>query len=139
MDNDFRTWFEDIPIDTGVVCDFKTINRYMNDAEILAEFKPESVSLGDFVETLQNGRMLKDDYTKIFYIKDKNGVLRTVYVDWNDDCWLVGASSVEDPRRWYSGNLVFSRVFNAQNPNPMERLEARVERLERLFSTEALK
>ena len=57
----------------------------------------------------EDGVLLNNGYANIFYIKDQNGVLRTVYVYWNDDGWDVDAYSVEDSSRWDAGYQVFSR------------------------------
>jgi hypothetical protein len=56
----------------------------------------------------EDGVLLKNGYANIFYIKDQNGVLRTVYVYWDDGGWLVGAASFEDTSRWRGGDQVFS-------------------------------
>ncbi len=57
----------------------------------------------------ENGVLLNNNYVNIFYIKDKNDVLRTVHVFWDDGGWGVDASSVEYPHKWYGGIQVFSR------------------------------
>lgn len=57
----------------------------------------------------EDGVLLNNGYVNIFYIKDSAGVLRTVYVCWNDDGWDVGASSVGGPGGWSDGRRVFSR------------------------------
>ncbi|MEK7660400.1 MAG: hypothetical protein AAB343_04325 [Patescibacteria group bacterium] len=57
----------------------------------------------------EDGVLLTNGYANIFYVKDRKGVLRTVYVYWHDDGWNVNAYSVEDPDRWGDGDRVFSR------------------------------
>jgi hypothetical protein len=56
--------------------------------------------------------LLNNGYPNIFYIKDQNGVLRTVYVYSDGRCWYVYANSVEDPRSWLDGSQVFSRLYS---------------------------
>lgn len=53
--------------------------------------------------------LLNNGNANIFYIRDQNGVLRTVRVRWYDDGWFVFASSLELPLRWLDGFQVFSR------------------------------
>ena len=57
----------------------------------------------------EDGVLLNNGYANIFYIKDQNGVLRAVRVDWGGGGWFVNAFSVEDPSRWGVGGQVFSR------------------------------
>ncbi|MBI2482106.1 MAG: hypothetical protein HYV76_00870 [Candidatus Vogelbacteria bacterium] len=57
----------------------------------------------------ESGPLLVNGYTNIFYVRDQNGMLRTVDVDWYDLGWCVGASSVGGPDGWFGGCQVFSR------------------------------
>ncbi len=57
----------------------------------------------------EDGVLLNNGYANIFYIRDQNGVLRAVCVDWVGDGWYVRAGSVERPGGWSGGNRVFSR------------------------------
>ena len=57
----------------------------------------------------EEGNLLTNGYWNIFYIRDINGVLRAVYVFWDDGGWYVNAFSVEDPIEWGAGGQVFSR------------------------------
>lgn len=57
----------------------------------------------------EKGALLHKGWWNIFYVRDQNGVLRTVFVYWCDDGWRVGASSVENPGGWHGGRRVFSR------------------------------
>lgn len=66
----------------------------------------------------EDGVLLNNGYGNIFYIKDQNGVLRTVDVRWCDDGWDVDANSVEDPSRWYDGYQVFSRNSVLESSEP---------------------
>lgn len=57
----------------------------------------------------EEGTLLNNGRVNIFYIKDQNGVLRTVSVDWRGAGWYVNAFFVKDSSRWFDGNHVFSR------------------------------
>jgi len=57
----------------------------------------------------EDGVLLNNGYANIFYIRDQNGVLRAVFVGWDDGGWGVDAVSVEDPDGWIDGVQVFSR------------------------------
>jgi hypothetical protein len=69
----------------------------------------EAFSLVEKQGNGEDGVLLNNGYASIFYIKDQNGVLRTVLVLWFDVGWRVFASSVEDPFWWGDGDQVFSR------------------------------
>lgn len=66
----------------------------------------------------EDGVLLNNGYANIFYIKDQNGVLRAVYVYWDDDGWDVRAYSAENPYRWYDGSQVFSRNSVLESSEP---------------------
>ena len=57
----------------------------------------------------EEGALLNNGWANIFYIRDVNGVLRAVYVDWYVDGWRVRANSVGHRGGWDGGNRVFSR------------------------------
>ena len=57
----------------------------------------------------EDGNLLNNGWANIFYIKDVNGALRAVHVDWVDGGWDVLANSVEDPAEWNADDRVFSR------------------------------
>ena len=80
----------------------------MLDNEILSELKPTKCSLEDVAYTLKHNKELKENWN-IFYVKDKNDVLRAVGVIWDGDGWRVRAYSVSYPSRWVGGPRVFSR------------------------------
>lgn len=56
----------------------------------------------------EEGALLTNGWANIFYVRDQEGVLRSVYVFWYDGGWVVRASSVEDPSVWDVGDRVFS-------------------------------
>jgi hypothetical protein len=57
----------------------------------------------------EEGTLLTNGYANIFYVRDLSGVLRAVFVLWNDDGWHVDAYSVEGLHAWSDGRRVFSR------------------------------
>jgi len=105
--NDFKEWFGDMEFEDNTSKLYsKKLERSMTDSEILAEFKPTELTLGEVFNYLKT--VNKKDWM-LFYCKDSAGVLRTVGVGWRDDGWGVDAGSVEDPGRWGDGDQVFSR------------------------------
>jgi len=56
----------------------------------------------------QDGVLLTNGCTNIFYVRDVNGGLLAVYVYWYSIGWDVGAYSVESPNGWCAGSHVFS-------------------------------
>ena len=56
----------------------------------------------------EDGALLNNGYANIFYVRDVNGELRAVNVNWNGDGWNVNANSVANPNEWCDGNRVFS-------------------------------
>ena len=110
IDSNFQEWFGEMKVEKSkeklIV---QKLPRYMTDREILDELKPKECTLGDVYHALQGENMLKNSYANIFYAKDSSGVLRAVLVHWNDDGWVVRASSIEHPYGWYNGHQVFSR------------------------------
>lgn len=59
-----------------------------------------------------DGVLLNNGCANIFYIRDKNGVLRAVSVLWFDDGWYVPADSVVYTNEWRAERRVFSRNKN---------------------------
>ena len=55
----------------------------------------------------EDGDLLTNSYANIFYIKDTEGVLRAVFVDWHGVGWFVDADSVEYSNEWAPGSRVF--------------------------------
>lgn len=56
----------------------------------------------------EEGVLLANGGANIFYVKDKDGVLRAVDVYWRDDGWGVDAFAL-DGFHWRDGRQVFSR------------------------------
>ena len=83
-------------------------------AELGGEEKAETtlselLSLMEGQKNGEDGPLLSNGWWNIFYIKDCNCVLRTVYVYWFDGGWCVDASSTGSPFTWRAGFRVFSR------------------------------
>lgn len=97
---------------TKPILQHKTLDKAMNDKEILDQFRPEESSLGDFLFALNNEvSMLKNGYANIFYIRDDKGILWAVRVLWYGGGWNVYASSIESSSGWGAGYQVFGRGF----------------------------
>lgn len=88
----------------------KTFKGYMFDKEILQEFKPQAVSLGDVLAYLSVADKI-DWY--IFYVNDAKGTLWAVDAVWRSGGggWGVEARSVGGPVGWDGGFQVVSREF----------------------------
>lgn len=90
----------------------KQLPRSMNDTEIIAEFGPAPVTLGDVLAFLKEAdRAL----WYIFHVKDSKGALWAVSADWDGDGWYVYAGPVTNPGSWYTGNRVVSRDFEIKD------------------------
>lgn len=57
----------------------------------------------------RKGTLLTDGNANIFYLRDKDGVLRSVCVFWRDDVWYIGVNSVSRPGWWDGGRQVIVR------------------------------
>lgn len=107
--NNFDKWFGNVDfpeIADMVPLESKKLPRSMSDEEILAELKPEPISLSEVYKTLET---MDKDVWALFYVKDNAGVLRVVSVGWDGDGWHVRADGVADPYAWNDGYRVFSR------------------------------
>ena len=69
----------------------------------------EMFSLMEKQKNGEDGCLLNNGHSNIFYIKDGTGMLRAVGVVWHDDGWYVGAGGVASPYGWDVGRRVFSR------------------------------
>lgn len=93
--------------------EIRTLTRPMLDKEILAEFKPAPVTLGDILVTLPT--LDKSKYY-IFYVNDSKGTLWPLSGDWSDGGWGVEADSVSCPDGWRAGGgFVSRRFFDTKN------------------------
>ena len=104
----FKVWFGNMEYEEKKSKLYsKVLEKKMLDREILSELKPTELTIGEIFNHLENHGN-QNNYM-IFYCRDKNDMLRAVYVYWDDDGWYVNANSVEYPLRWDDGNQVFSR------------------------------
>ena len=98
----------------------------MYDAEIRAEIGEDQVFSADeftaIIKTLttkqskgEDGTLLTNGYANIFYVRDAEGELRAVSVNWHAGYrgWRVSAYSVARQGRWLAGLHVFSRPAKA--------------------------
>jgi len=120
LGDNFKTWFGDKMEDLlgEQTLRYGKLRKSSLDAPIIAELGGEAKAETTLVEVFdlmskqangEEGVLLVDGRANIFYVRDKNGVLRAVYVLWNDDGWHVNAYSVESPYTWHEGYQVFSR------------------------------
>ncbi len=117
--SNFKSWFggkveEDFP--EGELRPL-TLTQSANDSEIIADLGGETaaeVTLAEIWRLMERqanggeGVLLNNGWANIFYVRDREGVLRAVDVGWNDDGWFAGAVAL-DGVRWNDGNPVFSR------------------------------
>ena len=113
------SWFtgkveEDAP--TGDLVPF-VLTQSAYDHEIIADLGGEEkteVTLTEIWRLMERqanggeGALLNNGWANIFYVRDREGVLRAVDVCWDDDGWYVYALAL-DGIRWYDGRRVFSR------------------------------
>lgn len=138
LGNNFAEWFlsgsgktED-PI-TEQTLRYHKLRQSSMDGPIIAELggaEKSETTLSEMFALMEkqgkceDGVLLTNGYTNIFYIKDLAGILRAVGVDWRGDGWSVGAFSVvKCPRRWDDGRQVFSRNL-IQQDHPGQALES---------------
>lgn len=99
----------------------KILDRYMTTKEILKEWHPQKVTLGEFVWALDNPKkMLKNSYpnilyiSNIFYIRDSDNILHAVIAGWHSDSndWGIDAYPVTTQDRWYKTYQVIALKFS---------------------------
>jgi len=117
--DNFTSWFtgkvEENPPE-GTLVPF-TLERSAYDREIIADLGGEEkaeVTLTEVWRLMerqangQEGALLNNGWANIFYVRDVNGVLRTVRVYWNGGGWYAFARAL-DGLRCYGGYQFFSR------------------------------
>lgn len=120
LGDNFTSWFlektEEPKPETAL--DYSKLMRPSLDTPIMEE-------LGEAKETMlveiyalmerqakgEEGVLLTNGWANIFYVRDANGTLRAVRVDWDsvNEGWHVLADPVTYSSRWSVGNQVFSR------------------------------
>jgi len=120
LGDNFREWMfglKEQPPDENYLCCYELLKNSVNGPiieELGGEQKVET-TLSEIFALMkkqrngEKGALLTNGYANIFYVRDINGVLRAVRVNWYGDGWLMSADSVEGPGRWGAGNQVFSR------------------------------
>ena len=90
------------------------------DTSIIAELGGEEKSettlteIFSLIKNQKNGEfgvLLASSRINIFYVRDQNGVFRTVIVSWGGYGWDINAE-VPNLHRWRAGTRVFSRNFS---------------------------
>ncbi|MFA6416500.1 MAG: hypothetical protein WCW56_03395 [Candidatus Paceibacterota bacterium] len=120
LGNNFTAWFGDKvedPIGEQTLR-YAKLRKSSVDAPIIAELGGEAkaeTTLSEVHDLMakqakgEKGTLLNNGDANIFYVRDKNGVLRAVGVSWSVDGCFVYAYSVEHPHAWHAGLRVFSR------------------------------
>lgn len=93
----------------GTKLESRTLPRAMNSKEIIEEWNPAPVTLGnilDFLETANHSEWY------LFHTEDVYGVLWAVRGHWFDDGWYFFAYPLGYPRYWDGGAQFLSRAFN---------------------------
>jgi hypothetical protein len=92
--------------------------KHAVDEEIITALGGEAkaeTSLAEIWDLLQKqpngerGVLLTDSSANIFYVKDRDEVLRTVNVYWGNSGWRVVAGLIGDPAGWLPGGQVIFR------------------------------
>ena len=117
--DNFKAWFGGM-IETPkgeTTLRYSKLLKASIDGPILAELGNNAeVSLQHIfalMEMQKNGEagfLLNNGWANIFYIRDKDGVLRTARVYWNVEGWRVNAYEISNPSGWCVGIRVFSQV-----------------------------
>lgn len=117
--SNFKSWFGGKIEDAAPDGELRplTLTQNANDSEIIADLGGEAaaeVTLAEIWRLMERqanggeGVLLTNRYANIFYVRDREGVLRTVGVRWNGDGWIAFADALGDVR-WFDGHRVFSR------------------------------
>ena len=121
LGSNFKSWFLskiEKPF-SGSTLRFGKLRESATDGRIIDKLggkEKAETALGELWGALEKqpngekGDLLVNGCANIFYIRDKNGVLRAVRVRWSDVGWDVDAFSVVDTRRWLVGCQVFFRT-----------------------------
>ena len=126
--DDFQKWFlnkveveENIP--ETVLSSHKFLNHLL-DSEIISALGGEKcveTKLAHVYNLMsrqpngETGLLLTNDLVSIFYVRDKNGILRTVSVRWSGHGWCLFANPVDYPHGWYAQRYVLSPQFFSES------------------------
>ena len=88
-------------VDKLIIAELGEHDTYLADLWMMLEKQPNG----------EEGSLLVNGWSNIFYIKSKNSQLWAVYAYWNatDGGWYVRANSVTSPYEWDAGYQVVSR------------------------------
>lgn len=121
LGSNFEKWFLgkiEEPIQESILRYHKLIESSV-DVPIIAELGGETkaettlakiFALMEIQKNGEAGALFNNGYANIFYVRDVNGLLRTVLVRWDVDGWCVNAYSLGYPSRWCGGYRVFSSL-----------------------------
>lgn len=120
LSNNFKSWFlgktEEPQAETELRC--HKLARYARDLEIIPELGGEEkveTTLSQIATLIasqangEEGTLLVNGFANIFYVRDQNGVLRTVNAHWDGFGWYLNAGPLGRPHEWHDGDRVFSR------------------------------
>jgi len=131
----FESWLDtkvEEPVGVTTLQSYR-ISRLVGNVSIISELGGEEVvetTLSTIYALLkkqgkgQAGEFRVNEYANIFYVRDIDGILRTVSVRCYGGIWSVGVGPIDDPRTWDVGDQVFSNskpgvslvVINAGEP-----------------------
>ncbi len=118
--DNFKDWFggkEEDPL-AETTLRYAKLRKSSVDTPIVAELGGEAKAETTLTEVFglmskqakaETGVLLTNGWANIFYVRDQNGVLRAVFVHWDDGGWSVHAGELGYPDTWLDGYQVFSR------------------------------
>jgi len=123
LDNNFRDWFlhRDGKIEEPLaeqVLQYGTLSRKLSEGlivEVLGGDAKAECSLSEIFFLMgrqsnrEEGALLTDGYTNIFFVKDRLGELRSVCLWWRDGVLDIKANFIRNLPEWGCGVRVFSR------------------------------
>ncbi|MEK7650743.1 MAG: hypothetical protein AAB364_02645 [Patescibacteria group bacterium] len=120
VSRDFLEYFGSMEVvEEKILLHSRELGQPMNDQAIAKHCQPEPTTLGVVLYNIRyNKKLVRNGAANIFYVEDKDGVLRALGVYQFDDGWGVRTDSVEDPCSWAAGGRVFSRKFKRSGSKP---------------------
>lgn len=111
----------------------RKLPKSMTSKEIVEEWNPEPVTLGDILHVLPD---LDREEWYVFYVKDVNGVLWAVRGGWYGGGWGFDAYPLDSPGGWDGVRQFLSRRFSDTQKETLcnsDTLTLRVEKLEKIL------
>lgn len=120
VSSDFLKYFGSMEVvEEKVLLHHRKLGQKMNEQEIAERWRPEPTTLGVMLYNIRhNQNLVRDGPVNIFYVEDKDGVLRALVVRRYGVGWGVSAYSVAGPNVWYVESRVFSRKFKRSGSKP---------------------